>query len=250
MSNPGTLYCIATPIGNPGDITLRAVETLRLVDLVACEDTRSAGLLLKHLGIEKKPMISLFEHNEERKVNGLVAALREGRSVGLVSEAGTPTVSDPGYRLIHRCVEEELPVVPIPGVCAAVAALSVSGLPTDRFLFLGFPPKKGKRLAQFVMWATVPGQTSVVYLPTRRLAEFMAAVEEQAPDTRIVIARELTKTYEEFLRGTPGELLQQVQQRDLKGECTLVLHREGKVRRQDPYSMDPMEESESPDHPE
>ncbi len=238
MSHPGTLYCIATPIGNPGDITSRAVETLRLVDLIACEDTRSAGLLLKHL------------HNEERKVNGLVAALREGRSVALVSEAGTPTVSDPGYRLIHRCVEEELPVVPIPGVCAAVAALSVSGLPTDRFLFLGFPPKKGKRLAQFVTWATVPGQTSVVYLPTRRLAEFMAAVEELAPDTRIVIARELTKTYEEFLRGTPGQLLRLLEQRDLKGECTLVLHQEGKVRRQDPCTMEPMEESESPDHPE
>ena len=240
----GTLFCIATPIGNPRDITLRAVDVLNAVDMVACEDTRSAGLLLKHLGVEKKPLVSLFEHNEERKIQGILNALQEGRSVGLVSEAGTPTVSDPGYRLIRRCIQADIPVVPVPGVCAAVAALSASGLPTDRFLFLGFPPKRGGKLSQFITWATIPGQTSVVYLPTRRLPEFMESLDEQATDTQVVIARELTKTYEEFVRGTPRELLELLKLRDMKGECTLVLHREGKVRRQDPSTMVFTEESE------
>ena len=140
--NPGTLYCLATPIGNLDDATPRSRKVLEEVSIIACEDTRTAGRLLSHFGIQSPRLISYYEHNEERRAEELVSLLLKGNSIALLSEAGTPTVSDPGYRLVNRCAEMGIPVVPIPGVSAVIAALSAAGLPTDRFLFLGFPPAK------------------------------------------------------------------------------------------------------------
>jgi 16S rRNA (cytidine1402-2'-O)-methyltransferase len=227
-SNAGTLYVVATPIGNLRDITLRAVDVLRSVPLVACEDTRSAGRLLAALEIRGPRFTSLFEHNEQRKVEQLIDHLRSGLDAALISEAGTPTVSDPGYRLVARCRELGLPVVPIPGPCAAVAALSASGLPTDRSLFLGFPPRKGARLARFLKRLAAPARTGIAYLPARRLDEILALLSESAPESSVVIARELTKKFEEFLCGSPATLLQEVARHPRKGECTLLVYQPGR----------------------
>jgi len=223
----GTLYVVATPVGNLKDITLRAIEVLRSVPLVACEDTRSAGRLLAALDIRGPRFTSLFEHNELRKVEQLVDHLRSGLDAALISEAGTPTVSDPGYRLVARCREEGLSVVPIPGACAAIAALSASGLPTDKFLFVGFPPRKGTRLARFLRRLAAPARTGIAYLPARRLDEILGLLAGSVPDARVVLARELTKKFEEFLSGTPAELTREIALHPRKGECTLLVYRPG-----------------------
>ncbi|MBM4353777.1 MAG: 16S rRNA (cytidine(1402)-2'-O)-methyltransferase [Deltaproteobacteria bacterium] len=225
--SPGTLFVVATPVGNLKDITLRAIEVLRSVPLVACEDTRSAGRLLASLDIRGPRFTSLFEHNEQRKVEQLVEHLQGGRDAALISEAGTPTISDPGYRLVARCREVGIPVVPIPGPCAALAALSASGLPTDKFLFLGFPPRKGARLARFLRRLAAPARTGIAYLPARRLEELLGLLAKSAPDARVVLARELTKKFEEFLCGTPTELLAEITAHPRKGECTLLVYRPG-----------------------
>jgi 16S rRNA (cytidine1402-2'-O)-methyltransferase len=220
----GTLYVIALPIGNRDDLSPRAAARLAAVGHVASEDTRSALRLLRLLGFAPPRMWSLFEHNEEGRVPQLLALLSRGEDVALISEAGTPTVSDPGYRLVKACAEAGVKVVPVPGPCAAVAALCASGLPTARFLFLGFPPRKGAKLDAFLADALCPGRTAVVYLPARRVAEFLGEVERRVPATQVVIARELTKTFEEFVRGRPAELRAQLASRELLGECTLVLY--------------------------
>jgi 16S rRNA (cytidine1402-2'-O)-methyltransferase len=239
----GTLYCVALPIGNPEDLTLRAAATLRRTPYLACEDTRSAGRLLAGLGIAGPRLLSLFEHNEARRLDQVVAILRAGQDVALISEAGTPTISDPGYRLVARCVEEGIAVVPIPGACAAVAALSASGLPTDRFLFLGFPPRKGSKLARFMQAVVEPQRTAVVYLPARRVPEFLEDLAGRAPEAQVVIARELTKTWEEFIRGTARLLAQGVPA--LRGECTLVIYvSEGASTPRRDADVTPTEESE------
>jgi 16S rRNA (cytidine1402-2'-O)-methyltransferase len=220
----GRLYCVATPIGNLQDMTLRAVEVLRSVDAVACEDTRSAGRLFSHLDISRPRFISMFEHNEPGRVKQLLEMLKSGKDIAIISEAGTPTISDPGYRLVAACVEADIEVIPVPGACAAVAALSASGLPTDRFLFLGFPPRKGAKLRRYLEQALFPARTSVCYLPARRWPGFLERVNEEAPGTRVVVARELTKVYEEFIRGTARELFESADQLTLKGECTVLLY--------------------------
>lgn len=230
-SHSGILYVVATPIGDVGDMSPRAAEILRSVSVVACEDTRSAGRLLSALSASGARLLSCFEHNEERRSGQIMDLLRGGADVALVSEAGTPTVSDPGYRLVRRCVEEGFRVSPVPGACAAIAALSASGLPTDRFIFLGFPAKKGAKLDAFIAEAIAPARTSVCYLPARRVPSFVEKVAERAADAQVVIARELTKTYEEFLRGTPGELLEALDGRTLKGECTLLIYVAASSRR-------------------
>lgn len=220
----GTLFCVATPIGNIRDITLRAIDVLKDVPFIACEDTRTAGRLLARLDVKGPKLISLFEHNEARRVNRLLKHLESGDDVALVSEAGTPTISDPGYRLVSACLNAGILVVPLPGACAVTAALSASGLPTDKFLFLGFPPKKGAKLSRFLDRATGPECTSVVYLPTRRLAAFLQDVAARVPEAKVVVARELTKVYEEFLRGTAAELAGVLQDTPVKGECTLLIY--------------------------
>lgn len=224
----GTLFCVATPIGNIKDISPRAVEVLRSVSYIACEDTRSTVRLLSSLSIRPPRLLSFFEHNESRRAVEIVGLLKQGNDVALISEAGTPTISDPGYRLVALCAAEKIPITPIPGPCAAIAALCASGLPTDRFLFLGFPPRKGAKLARFMEQALQPGRTSVFYLPARRVGGMLTAIGERSPEAKVVIARELTKTYEEFLRGTPLELAALLKDRTLKGECTLVVHVESR----------------------
>jgi len=223
-SAPGRLYIVATPIGNLKDISARAIEVLQSVTCIACEDTRTALNLLGRLSIKPPRLVSFFEHNEQRRAEQIISLLKQGSDVALISAAGTPTISDPGFRLVERCVAEGIPLTPIPGPCAAIAALCASGLPTDKFLFLGFPARKGTKLSLFLDRVVEPERTCVFYLPARRLAEILDALDHRAPAARVVIARELTKPYEEFLRGTPAQLSASLAGRDIKGECTVVVY--------------------------
>ncbi len=199
------LYLVATPIGNLGDITLRALETLAAADILACEDTRVTRKLLSRYGIARRP-VAYHEHNAAEAGPRLVAALKEGRSVALVSDAGTPLVSDPGFRLVEAARGAGLRVVPVPGASAVLAALTASGLPTDAFCFAGFlPVKAGQRTARLAELKTVPG-TLVLFESPRRLAASLAALAEVLGDRPAVVARELTKAFEEIRSGGLGEL--------------------------------------------
>lgn len=201
---PG-LYLVATPIGNLGDITFRAVEVLKAADVIACEDTRVTGKLLNLLGISA-PLTPYHEHNAERARPLLLDRLRRAELVALVSDAGTPLVSDPGYRLVRACAEEDLPVTVVPGPSAVLTALSLSGLPTDRFLFAGFPPaKSGGRRAFLAELAAVPA-TLVFFESARRLAASLADMTSVLGDRPAAMARELTKLHEEVRRGPLAEL--------------------------------------------
>ena len=225
ISFAGKLYVVATPIGNLSDVTLRAIETLKAAAIIACEDTRRTRKLLSHLGIATPKLVSLHEHNEERRLDGLRETLLAGTDVVLASDAGTPTVSDPGYRLVAACIAADITVVPIPGPCAAVAALSASGLPTDRFLFLGFPPHKKSKLDAYLDEALLTGRTSLLYTPLRRVPKLLERMALRAPEAQVVIGRELTKIHEQFIRGTVAELLEGIEQMPMKGECTIAVYR-------------------------
>lgn len=222
-ANPGTLYVVATPIGNLEDITYRAVRVLREADLIACEDTRHTAKLLHHYGIEK-PTISYHEHNEAARAEELVAKLEQGLNVAQVSDAGMPGISDPGYRVIKLAIERGIRVVPVPGASALVAAVAASGLPTDSFQFLGFlPAKSGQRRTVLEEFRNVQN-TVVVYEAPHRIAETMRdIVEILGAERPVVLARELTKVHEEFIRGTAREVLARAQEHELKGEITLLL---------------------------
>jgi len=224
----GTLYIVSTPIGNMEDITLRALRILKEVDLIAAEDTRRTGLLLKHFGIQA-PLTSYFEGNELKKKEFILAKLKEGKNVALVSDAGTPGVSDPGFRLIQLAIENQLPIVPIPGPSAAITALSVSGLPTDAFLFKGFLPHKSKKRRDLLKELEEVRETLIFYESPHRISETVRDILEILGDRQIVLTRELTKVYEEILRGKVSEILNQVGDRTLKGEITLVVS--GKTRK-------------------
>jgi 16S rRNA (cytidine1402-2'-O)-methyltransferase len=219
---PG-LYVVATPIGNLGDITLRAIRTLAAVDLVAAEDTRDTARLLGGYGIEAK-LISYHEHNEAQRAPELLSRLQAGERIALVSDAGTPSVSDPGYRLIQAAAAAGLPVVPVPGVSAAVSALSVSGLPTDSFLFVGFAPKKKGKRRQFLADLAPQPHTLVIYESPRRIIDLLAELEALLGPRRAVLAREMTKRHEEFLRGSLAEIRAALEGRaEIKGEITLLV---------------------------
>ncbi len=219
------LYVVATPIGNRLDIGARAIETLRAVDLIAAEDTRHSGRLLRELGIER-PLISYHDHNAEGRAARLVEHLREGRSIALISDAGTPLISDPGYRLVKACRAEGIRVVPIPGPSALIAALSVAGLPTDRFTFEGFPPRaQGRRRSWLETLADEP-RTLVFYESSHRIAHFLADLAKAFGGARPgFVARELTKRFETLLDGTLETLAERVasdpDQR--KGEFVVVV---------------------------
>jgi 16S rRNA (cytidine1402-2'-O)-methyltransferase len=224
---PGTLYLVATPIGNLADITYRAVETLRAADVIACEDTRQTRKLLEHYDIQR-PLVSYHEHNESERSEDLIARLSAGGTVALVSDAGTPLISDPGYRVVRAAVEAGVTVVPIPGASAVLSALSASGLPTDRFTFHGFAPRKsGERQRLF---ATLLGSESVhvFYESPHRILETLDDLVTALHDPEVVAARELTKVHEEFLRGTAGEVRAKLASRDaIRGEFTLVVGKPG-----------------------
>ena len=229
-SNPtkGTLYIVSTPIGNREDITLRALRILKEVDLIAAEDTRHTGLLLRHFGIQT-PLTSYFEGNESRKKEFILSKLMQGERVALVSDAGTPGISDPGFRLIQTAAENRIAVVPVPGPSAVIAALSVSGLPTDAFLFKGFLPHKSKKREDWLKQLEGVRETLIFYESPHRLSETLNDIFEILGDREMVLTRELTKIYEEVLRGKVSEIQTQIGERKLKGEITLVIS--GKTRK-------------------
>ena len=226
----GTLYIVSTPIGNLEDMTLRALRVVKEVNLIAAEDTRSTGLLLKHFDI-RTPLTSFFEGNELKKRDFILSKLTDGDSIALVSDAGTPGISDPGFRLIQKAIEEEISIVPIPGPSAVIAALSVAGLPTDAFLFRGFLPHKSKKRRDLLQALEGMRETLVFYESPYRILETLQDILDILGDREVVLARELTKTYEEILRGKLSEIRRQVAGRKLKGEITLVIS--GKTRKQE-----------------
>ena len=230
----GTLYLVGTPIGNLEDITLRAVRTLKEVDLVACEDTRHTLKLLNHYGIEK-PTISYHEHNELTRAAELVVHLENGDNIAMVSDAGMPGVSDPGYRLVALALRHHIRVVPIPGASAFLSALVASGLPTDSFHFSGFlPVKAGARRTALEAIRNSP-RTEIFYEAPHRIAETLGDIADLlGPERHVVIAREVTKMHEEFLRGRADQVLEQLEGRgEIKGEITLLI---GKAEEEAPQA--------------
>ncbi len=216
------LSIVPTPIGNRQDITLRAIETLRAADLVAAEDTRHSGMLLQHLGI-KKPFVSLHGHNEASRCSDLADRIASGTRIALVTDAGMPGISDPGARLIRTCRVRGLPIEVLPGPSAVPTALVGSGFPCDRFFFGGFLPVKSGRRARELAAASSREETAVFFESPHRIEKTLAALLEICPARQVCVARELTKTHEEFLRGTPAELLAHFQTRPPKGEITLLI---------------------------
>jgi 16S rRNA (cytidine1402-2'-O)-methyltransferase len=236
--DPGpTLYLVATPIGNLEDITLRALRVLKGVDLVACEDTRQTQKLLNHYGITTKT-VSYHEHNEMTKAAELVVDLEGGARIALVTDAGMPGISDPGFRLIALAIRHGVPVVPIPGASAFLAALVASGLPTDSFRFSGFlPAKSGERRTQLESIRTSPRTQLFYEAPHRVLETLEDIVEMLGPDRHVVIAREVTKLHEEFLRGKASDVLATLKSRgDVKGEITLLIARAEETEKAPPLT--------------
>lgn len=218
----GTLYIVATPIGNLEDMTYRAVRILGEVDLIAAEDTRHSLKLLNHFGISK-PLTSYFDHNQQFKGERILDALRQGKSVALISDAGTPCVSDPGFNLVRDAVAGNIPVIAVPGACAAIAALSGSGLPSDSFSFAGFPPsRQGRRRAFLENLALLPG-TLILYEAPHRLEDTLSDIREVMGERQVVVARELTKIYEEFIRGTVTEVMAGVAHGKARGEVVILI---------------------------
>ncbi len=219
----GTLYVVATPIGNLEDMTFRAVRTLREADLIACEDTRHTRKLLDHYGITK-PLVSYHEHNESERSEELVAKMQSGGSVALVSDAGTPLVSDPGYRVVRAAIREGIRVVPIPGPSALVAAAAGSGLATDAFYFGGFLPAKAGARARALQALRAETATLLFYEAPHRIVETLGEVERVLGPRPVVVARELTKVHEEFIRGLAAEVRTELASRHpVKGEITLLI---------------------------
>jgi 16S rRNA (cytidine1402-2'-O)-methyltransferase len=218
----GTLYIVATPIGNLEDITLRALRILRDVDLIAAEDTRHSRKLLTHFGISK-PLTSYFDHNKIIKGSLILDKLRDGMSVALISDAGTPCISDPGYQLVRDAVDSGIAVIPIPGPCAAVAALSASGLPTDSFTFEGFLPNRSGKRREKLLKLRDESRVLIFYEAPTRIVASLGDIHESMGDREVVLAREVSKVYEEFLRGRISHVLEKLTERQVKGEIVLLL---------------------------
>ena len=220
---PGTLYIVATPVGNLKDITFRAVETLKQVPLIAAEDTRHTLKLLSHYEI-KTQLISCHEHNELRQIPRIIQHLEQGLDAALVSDAGTPCISDPGYQLVKQVSQKGFSVIPIPGCSAAIAGLSVSGLPTDAFLFLGFLPKKKNRRKEVLTDRSREQATLILYESPKRIVSLCEEIIETLGDRMACLAREITKRHEEYIRGPVSQILANLEQRPaVKGECALFV---------------------------
>ena len=219
---PGTLSLVSTPIGNMGDITLRALETLRDADAVLAEDTRRSGKLLAHHGISAR-FLSYHDHNKERVTPGLVDRLKAGQHLALVSDAGTPGVSDPGFYLVRAALEEGITVTAIPGANAILTALVLSGFPTDSFIFEGFTPRKKGELARLFTALADERRTTIYFVSPHQLLKVLRTLADALPDRALAVARELTKLHEEVVRGTGAELVRVFENRKIKGEIVLLV---------------------------
>ncbi len=230
----GILYIIATPIGNLEDITLRAIRILKEVDLIAAEDTRHTLKLLNHLGISKS-LISYHRHNEEIRTEELIKELKTGKNIGLVSDAGTPGICDPGEEIIKKCIEESIKVVPIPGACAMINALITSGISTKEFIFLGFLPLNKKSRKEKLEEIKNANKTIILYEAPHKLKSTLNDLSLILEDRSVVLARELTKIHEEYIRGTVKELMEKTD--NLKGEMILIIEKNNKYKKEELNSL-------------
>lgn len=235
----GKLYMVATPIGNLGDITLRAIQVLKEVDLIAAEDTRHTLKLLNHLEI-KKPLMSYHRHNEEIKTKELIEKLLEGQNIALVSDAGTPGICDPGEVVIQKCIENEIEIIPIPGACAMINALIASGISTKEFTFLGFLPIHKKLRKEKLKEIKESNKTIILYEAPHKIMATLKDITEILGDRQVVLARELTKIHEEFIRGKPREILEMAE--NLKGEMILIIEAQEENKNQDQFCKVSLEE--------
>lgn len=223
VAQAGKLYIVGTPIGNLGDLSLRAAAILKSADIIACEDTRVTAKLMHYLGLSKD-LVSYRDANEEAQANHLLESLQNGKSIALVSDAGTPTISDPGFRLVRLCRKAAVDVIPVPGPAAFVAALSASGLPSDRFQFIGFLPPKSAARKRFFEEILNAEQTTIFYESSHRIEKFMNELVEILGDNRVIcVAREITKLHETFLVGKSAEVLLEFRNRSQKGEFVVLI---------------------------
>lgn len=218
----GKLYLVSTPIGNMGDITLRALETLKQVDLVACEDTRHSGILLKRLNLKKK-LISYHDFNEARRASQLLTKIKQGMSVAVITDAGSPGISDPAYRIVQAAISNSIDIVPLPGATAIIPALTASGLPTDRFFFEGFLPHKSAARKKRLEKLKNLDSTIVFYESPHRLQKSLGDMQEVLGDRKACLAREISKRYEQFLRGRTSDIQNAITDKPVKGEIVLVI---------------------------
>ncbi|MEI8185708.1 MAG: 16S rRNA (cytidine(1402)-2'-O)-methyltransferase [Chlorobiaceae bacterium] len=226
-SHNGTLYVVATPLGNLEDITLRAIKVLGQSGAIACEDMRRASILLKHLDITGKKLISYHNYNEPRAIGQIIALLEEGIDVSLITDAGTPVISDPGYALLHSLHEHNLQVIPIPGPCALTTALSACPLPVNNFFFAGFLPHKKGRKTRLEYLASLQS-AFVVYESPFRIMKLLDELDNLLPDAQIFIGREMTKIHEEYITGTIEEIRNRLADGKTRGEFVVVVHHTGK----------------------
>lgn len=219
------LYIVSTPIGNLKDITLRAIDTLKEADLIFAEDTRRTKILLNAHGIHYKQMLSFNDFNKERRTELAMQVLKEGKNIALVSDAGTPGINDPGFFVVREAVKNNIQISPVPGPCAFISALVCSGLPTDRFGFFGFLPKKQGKKRETLFWVSkTDNLTYVFYESPHRIHDTIALMSEIIPNKQVVIGRELTKKFEEFIRGTAKEVYDKINGKQIKGEMVIVIH--------------------------
>ena len=226
-SDTGTLYIVATPLGNLQDITLRALDTLKSVNIIACEDTRRTSILLRHFGITGQKLVSYHAFNENKAIQGILDRLDGGLDVAVITDAGTPAISDPGYALVRAAYESDIQVIPVPGPSAVTTALSVCPLPVHNFFFAGFLPHKKGRKSKLEFLASLQS-TVVFYESPFRILKLLQETEEYFPGASVFIARELTKMYEEFVCGSPSELCRHFTQTKIKGEFVVVVSPAGK----------------------
>ena len=222
QTSSGNLHIVSTPIGNLEDLTFRALRTLENVSIIACEDTRQTKKLLNKYSIKKR-LISYYHPKESQKIPRIIGLLKEGKDVALVTDSGTPGLSDPGYPLIREALSQGINIIPVPGPSALTAALSASGLPTHRFCFFGFPPSKKEATKKLLFSLKDEKATLVFYLPTRRIPSFLHLIRETIGNRQVVIAREMTKIYEEFLRGNAEDLIEKLEGKMIKGEATILI---------------------------
>jgi len=220
----GRVILVPTPIGNMGDITLRALEVLRSADRIACEDTRHSGQLLAHHGISGKPLVSLHEHNEARRAPDLIAAARVGETIAVITDAGMPGISDPGYRLVQACIESGTPLEVLPGPSAVITALIGSGFPCHAFHFGGFLSVKSGKRRSALTTALESSETSIFFESPHRIISTLDILADIDPDARVCVARELTKKFETYHRGSAAEVLAHFQSHPPKGEIVLLVH--------------------------